>query len=360
MKILIDIGHPAHVHLFKNFAKEMLIKGHQILFTCREKEFETNLLKSENFDFISFGRKYRSIKGKAFGLVKFNYRLFKVALKFKPDIFLSAGSMYAAQVSFIYRKPHICFEDTFNFEQVRLYKSFTKTILTSNYKHPYLGKNNIKYKGYHELAYLHPKRFKPNNKILKELKLSENENYVLIRFVAWSASHDINHDGIDYKNKIKAIKEFSKYAKVFVSSEKELTDELKQYKLPTSPKDIHSVMFYACLIFGESATMVTEGAVLGVPGVYLDDTGRCYTKELEEKYGLVYNFSESKSDQEKAISKGIDILKKLDNKKTWVNKKNKILNDKIDVTAFLIWFIENYPKSINVMSENPEFQNKFK
>ena len=124
MRILIDIGHPAHVHLFKNFAKEMLQRGHHILFTCREKEFETDLLKSEKFDFISFGRKYRSIKGKAYGLIKFNYSLFKVALKFKPDLFLSAGSMYAAHVSLIYRKPHICFEDTFNCGHKSLLQNF--------------------------------------------------------------------------------------------------------------------------------------------------------------------------------------------------------------------------------------------
>ncbi len=38
MKILIDIGHPAHVHIFRNFAKEMTKKGHKVLMTCREKE----------------------------------------------------------------------------------------------------------------------------------------------------------------------------------------------------------------------------------------------------------------------------------------------------------------------------------
>ena len=44
MRILIDIGHPAHVHLFKNFAWQMQEKGHKVLFTCREKEFEIDLL----------------------------------------------------------------------------------------------------------------------------------------------------------------------------------------------------------------------------------------------------------------------------------------------------------------------------
>jgi len=32
-----------------------------------------------------------------------------------------------------------------------------------------------------------------------------------------------------------------------------------------------------------------------------------------------------------------------------------MLADKINVAAFLVWFVENYPKSIRVMKENPNF-----
>ena len=39
MNILIDIGHPAHVHMFHCFAIEMQKSGHQVLFICRDKEF---------------------------------------------------------------------------------------------------------------------------------------------------------------------------------------------------------------------------------------------------------------------------------------------------------------------------------
>lgn len=37
-----------------------------------------------------------------------------------------------------------------------------------------------------------------------------------------------------------------------------------------------------------------------------------------------------------------------------------MLNDKIDVTAFLIWFIENFPESKDLMTENPDFQLQFR
>ena len=81
----------------------------------------------------------------------------------------------------------------------------------------------------HELAYLHPNRFTPDKTVLGELGVGENDKYVLLRFVSWNATHDAGHKGMSYENKLKAVEAFSKYAKVFISSEKELPDELKKY-----------------------------------------------------------------------------------------------------------------------------------
>ena len=36
-----------------------------------------------------------------------------------------------------------------------------------------------------------------------------------------------------------------------------------------------------------------------------------------------------------------------------------MLAEKIDVTSFLVWFTENYPKSKQTMKINPEYQLKF-
>ena len=68
----------------------------------------------------------------------------------------------------------------------------------------------------------------------------------------------------------------------------------------------------------------------------------------------------SEIDQEKAINKGIDLLKKKNLKKDFQQRRVKIMEDKIDVTAFMVWFIENYPKSVKVMKENPDYQYNFR
>ena len=54
------------------------------------------------------------------------------------------------------------------------------------------------------------------------------------------------------------------------------------------------------------------------------------------------------------------LLQKTDLKKEWLLKKEKFLADKIDVTAFLVWFIENYPQSAKTMKENPDYQFRFR
>ena len=357
MNILIDIGHPAHVHLFRCFAHEMLTRGHKVLFTCRDKEFEIALLKAEGFEYISFGKKYSSKLGKILGLLKFDCLEWKTCLQFKPDILLSHGSMYAAHAAWLYGRPHISFEDTYNFEKIRLYEPFTVSILTADYEHPFISKKEIHYAGYHELAYLHPKRFTPDKSVLAELGLIKDEKYVLLRFVSWKATHDSGHKGMSIENKRRAVRLFSQYAKVFISSEKDLPEDLQCYRLPTPPERIHHVMAFSSLIFGESATMVSEGVVLGVPGIYMDNTGRYYTREQEVRYGMCFNFSESLEDQDRAINKGVEIL----SSSTFDNSGHEqMLKEKIDVTGFLVDFVENWPISKQRAKDNPDYQYRFK
>lgn len=360
MNILIDIGHPAHVHLFRNFAKEMLFKNHRLLFTCREKEFEKYLLDYYGFSYKSFGRKYSSIPAKMWGLIEFDIKEFFAGLSFKPDILLSHGSIYAAHASFLLRKPHISLEDTFNFEQIRLYKPFTEAILTSDYHHPLKSEKVIMYSGYHELAYLHPNRFVPDKNILKALGVSENENYVILRFVSWEATHDTGHKGIEFKNKLKAVDSFKKYGKVFISSESELPVSLKSYQLRIPPHRIHDAIAFASVLFGESSTMAEEAAMLGIPSIYIYNNSTCYTKHLEVNYHLMYNYSESIADQQKAIQKGMELLTEPDLKKEWQKRRQKMLSEKIDVTAFLVWFVEKWPDSFKIMKENPGYQERFR
>ena len=74
--------------------------------------------------------------------------------------------------------------------------------------------------------------------------------------------------------------------------------------------------------------------------------------ELEEKYGLMYNYNDS----DKAIKKAVELIQKPDAKDEWSKKREILSKDKIDVTAFMVWFIEKYPESF----EKVKKENRFK
>lgn len=355
MKILIDIGHPAHVHLLKNFALTMQNRGHKLLFTCRDKEFEVELLKSYGFDYIVFGKKFKSILGKIIGLIKFDIQEIVSGIKFKPDIFISAGSMYASHASFILRRPHLSFEDTFNMEQVRLYKPFTEAIFINKFKTPPLkGDNIVEYSGYHELAYLHPNWFTPNRDIYHILGINNNQPYVIIRFVSWNATHDVGQGGLTLEEKIKLVKKLATKAKIFISSEGELPNQLKGYQIKIPPEKMHDALNFASLFIGEGATMASESAMVGTPSIYINSLHPNTIKE-QEQYGLIYYLLEI----DKIIERSINILDS-HKKDEFTKKRDVMLSQKIDVTAFFIWFVENYPKSKETIKENPNYQKRFK
>ncbi|MEI6750652.1 MAG: DUF354 domain-containing protein [Bacteroidota bacterium] len=359
MRILIDVGHPSDVHLFRLFYEEMLKRNHQILFTARDKEVTIGLLDAFKLNYISYGKPFKSRIGKLLGILKFDLHLYRLARRFKPDLFFSHGSFYSSHVAFLMRKPFITFEDTGNLEQILLYKFFADVILTPDTFVRNLGKKHLKFKGTKELAYLHPNNFVPDMSVLDEIGIKPGERIVLLRFVGWNASHDFGHNGITYANKLRIIKEASKQARVFISSESKLPEDIAHLQIKIAPEKILSVMYYADLLYGESATMASECAIMGTPAIFVNNANISYTKEQEKKYDLIYNFTESAEDQEKSIEKALALLAMPDLKNAWRTKSLKLIHEKIDLTAFMIWFIEQYPDSSAILHKNPLFQDKF-
>ena len=68
MKILIDIGHPAHVHLFRNMIKQLHIDGHKLQITARDKEVTFKLLNYYKIDFTVRPSSNTKILSKIFGI----------------------------------------------------------------------------------------------------------------------------------------------------------------------------------------------------------------------------------------------------------------------------------------------------
>jgi len=356
MKILIDIGHPAQVHYFRNFINIMESKGHSCFVIARDKEVTFELLKNFNIKYKSRGKGGEGSLRKLLYIIKADYLIYRFARVIKPDLFLSFGSTYAGHVSFILNKPHIVFDDSENATLERkLYKPFADSILTPECYSIDLGRKQIKFSGFMELCYLNPKYFKPNSEVSNLLGLKPEEKYVLLRFVSWNASHDVGQIGMSLDFKHKLIELLSKQWKVFISSEAPLNVEFLKYKLVIPPYLIHDVLANAALFIGEGATMASECAILGTPAIYTNSITNGYIAEHTQT-GSIFRFKDSESVKKKALQ----ILNSPEIKEEFKKNSKKILNEKIDVTAFMVWFIENYPQSVEILKTNPDYQKSFK
>lgn len=349
MKILINIGHPAHVHLFKNLIWKMKNKGHEIKVIARNKDIVLYLLNFYGFDYTIVSNKGNGLIGIGKEMLIRIYRLIKLVRDFRPDLIVATFDPSVAQVAKLLRYPLIMFIDSepevVKFPTPSLTLPFTDTILTLNSVRHNFGTKEIRMNGYKELAYLHPNNFKANPAIFDELKIPRDEKFVLIRFVAWTAYHDIGRNGLDVEGKRKLVKEIEKYARVFITSESPLPPNLEKYKITVSPEKIHDVLYFANLLIGDSQTMTTEAAVLGTPAIrcnsFVGEMDMGNFIELEQKYGLIFNYS----DPDKAIRKAVELIQEPNLKEDWKNKRNALLKDKIDITLFMVRFIENYPES---------------
>ncbi len=351
MRVLVDIGHPAHVHLFRHCAANLVEKGHEVKFTARDKESALYLLKFFGMDYEIRGDLKSGMLDKAVSMFSTDHRIYKIAKSFRPDLFVGVHNPYIAQVAKLLRKKSITFTDT---EYVgiasRLTFPFTDTICTpSCFLEELDPRKHVRYNGFHELAYLHPNYFKPDQGVLDELGLSKKEDYIILRFISWAASHDVGLKGIGKAADL--VKSLEDFGRVLVTSEGKLGSKLEKYRISCSPEKIHSLMYYAQLYLGEGGTMAAESALLGTPAIHVEANAEGVATgsfsgnflELRDKYGLLYFYP----DQGQAFSKAVEILENPDSKKEWQRKREKLLGDKIDVSAWMTEFIENYPVSFH-------------
>ncbi|ERM84328.1 hypothetical protein P872_14885 [Rhodonellum psychrophilum GCM71 = DSM 17998] len=337
MNILIDINHPAHVHYFRNFSEIMREIGHQTLFVSRDKEMAQKLLNHYKIPFIDRGKGKDGKIGKFMYMAYANWKLHSVARKFRPDLFLNFLHPYPSQVASYLSKPSLVFSDS---EHAKLHHQltvpFASTIYTPACYLTDLGKKQIRFKSYMELSYLHPAYFTPNPEIFEILGVHEKEKFVIVRFVSWGAAHDFGMTGMSLQNKIHAVQELSKYARVFISSEGKLPENLEKYRIKIPYDRIHDALYYSSMIFGESGTMSSEAAVLGTPAFFISSLKLGYLEEQEKEFGLVFNYGISEIDQKSAIGKAVEILKDQESEAIFQAKRENLLAQCIDTTSFMV------------------------
>ncbi len=335
MKFLFDLQHPAHLHVFRLVIKRLQAEGHDVLITGRNKDILVNLASQYNIQMTVFGTARKGFFQLGKEWLFRVWHLNKIVVHYKPDVMMAVAGTFISLLGKVSRIPTYIFYDTEHATMSNLLAyPFATCIYVPQCYRKKIRWNHVRYNGYHEIAYLQPRYFTPDETVLSQVGLKPGELFTVVRFVNWGAGHDIGLSGLSLANKIRAIEELNTFGPVFISSEGPLPAELERYRLTLEISKIHSLMVYAALIFGESATMVSEGAVLGVPGVYIDPIGRGYTDEEEQEYGIVFNFTHHQ--QEEAIKKAIAILSTYPaEKQKWREIGRRIIAEKIDVTEMI-------------------------
>ena len=366
MNILVQLSHPAHFHLYKNTIKNLMADGHTVYVLIKTKDILEDLLKQSGLPYCNILQEaHRKSKlGILWDMLVRDWRMLRFVKKHKIDL-LTGSTAEVAQVGWLTRKYSInTGEDDMRIVPLfqKMAGPFIQTILSpvtcDNWK---LEPKSVKYAGYHKLAYLHPNQFHPDRRIVEKY-FSSDRPYFILRFAKLKAYHDIDSGihGINTEIAQHLIDILSQHGDIYITSERELEPQFEKYRLNINPLDIHHILAFASLYVGDSQSMAVEASMLGTPSLRFNDfAGKIgVLEELEHKYELT--FAIPPSDPERLYAKIEELLSMPDLKDTFQQRRQKMLSEKIDVTAFFTWFIENYPESRKIMKENPDYQWRFK
>ncbi len=336
MKAMICFTHPAWVHQFHHIIWRMRERGDEVLCFVAEKDGNSTLLERYGIPYVRCAKSTgKNPIEKALLFLKLSAQFTVAALKFKPDIMIGRAAPMLAVASWISRKPHLIYEDTeVSKFALKICKRLSTKILTPRTFLTDLGARQERLDTYKELFYLHPSVFTPDKQVLKEVGFDADEPYILVRFVAWNASHDIGKHGLDDAGKIALVKRLQKYGRVYVSAEGDVPEELKPLLLKTPYELVHHVLAFAKLVFSEGATMASEAAMLGTHALYVNTIVSGSTREQAERFHLLYNFNEGEDRYERAALQAEKLLEMPDLTQLGREKQAALLAQKVDINGY--------------------------
>ena len=339
MKYIFELNHPKHYYQFKYVVQMLKNDGHDVLVLARDKDVLLKVLEEEGVPYEIFGLHKKKMIEKilwSFSLLKCYSKIVK---KYRPDVIVSKASLFGVLMAKKYKAKSVIFPDS---EVVALTNKHvvprcTKVVTPENFTLNYGGKH-VRVKGVFEDCYLAPSVFHLDEKVISENGLKKP--YAVFRFVGWYANHDVNNSGFTLDEKIQLVKAVEPYMTVYISSEKELPEELKKYKLPTPASAIHSVLSFADLYLGDSQTMATEAALLGAPAIrsnsFVGEHDMSNFKMMEHKYGLLRNIASFDE-----VLEAVKDFASSSRKEEWMKKKDAYYQAVGDLNREITDLLEN-------------------
>lgn len=345
-RVFFDLNHPADFHFFKHLMKWMNTQNIPIKVVARDKECLHLLLDDAGIAYTSRGRGKNSITGKYLYGIQILLLLLFMFIKFRPNLACGLSSPYLVIASRILGKPCITFDDTDNNPRLLpLIRKSTFLISPSTYPHNF-HKRHFHLPVLKELAYLHPGLF--NSEV--------ERSGLFFRITRTDSIHHSTSSKLDHSVVLERMESLSREHTVFLSSELEIKYLDNTSIRPANPIQIHKDLASCNVFWGNSATMAAEAAVLGIPAVFVSAEKFAYITELEQ-YGLLYYYHPA--DLVNSLNKLEVIMNGDPSEDQLLHSRKKLLREKLDISAFMVWFIDNLPQSADTMASNPEYALRF-
>lgn len=284
MNVLVDIGHPAHVHFFRHAVRELIARGHDVRLATRDLPVALTLLRAYDLPYRVVGARRRGVFGLALELACHSAGLLAMTRTWRPDVATAIGGTLLVAAARLRRCQVVVWDDTDTaVMENRITRPLAHRIMTPDVYPEDIGPRQARYHGLHELAYLHPRRFKPNPAILVRYGLSPDTPYAVVRLGSFEAGHDIairRHSPEALGGVIKAL---AKRGQVLLVPEGMIPEALASYVVQPRPEDFHDLLAFADFCLTEGATTASEACILGTPTLYVNPIITCYIRDLERK-----------------------------------------------------------------------------
>lgn len=367
MNLLFFVVHPSKFHVFRHTINILKQRGHWVDIIITSKDVLEKLVINEGWTYTNIFPEGRKISwlptkiGAGINLIRTIFRIRKYInhSDLKYDLFLTDDLLVIN--GWLKKIPtfHFQDDDITAVPESSLIMFFADYIISPSVSN--LGKyqkKKIAFYGYKELGSFHPARFIPDYEKIKQFN-PEGEKYFLLRLVSLRAVHDISKSGLNDNDVLRIINKLEEYGNVYITAERHLPPLFEKYRITINPNDIAHALYFAEFLISDSQTMSAEAGVLGTPYIrYNDFVERIsYLDELEKKYELGFGIKTTNKD---LLFEKIDyLLSQYNLKEIWRVKKNKMLSEKIDLTEFLVWLIEEFPESASVLQKDMKYQKRF-
>jgi predicted glycosyltransferase len=307
---------------------------------ARDKDCLHMLLDHAGWSYTSRGSGRHSLLGKYLYSFRVLALILVELIRFRPCLCISLSSPYLSILSRLLGIRSVCYDDTDqNPRLLPLIRQSTYLLSPATYPHKFHG-FHFHLPAFKELAYLHPDYF-PHATV---------RDGVFFRLTRTDSVHHSAGSALDQKLVLEKIQKLSQEQRIILSSEMGLHTGEDAAIRPADPVRIHEELNSCKVFWGNSATMAAEAAVLGIPAIFVSAEKFSYISELET-YGLVYYYP---PDQLPASLERVDsILSGKPSPGHFRELHQAMLVDKIDLTAFLIWFIKELPDSAIMLERDP-------